>query len=103
VAGSLPALFEATEELADHSDRFAVVTFHAPDIAEFDELDAPLAKLETRRWKREFPFPIVLDPSGETAKRYGVTGYPSSALIGPDGSILAIGDARERLVEILSE
>ena len=103
MTGSLPALFDATETLAEHSDRFAIVTFHAPDIAEFEELDAPLSKLEAGRWGREFPFPILLDPSGETAKRYGVTGYPGSALIGPDGTVLAIGDARERLVELLRE
>ena len=99
----MPALFDSAEELAEHSDRFSIVTVHAPDIAGFEELAAPLAKLETGRWGRKFPFPILLDPSGETAKRYGVTGYPESALIGPDGTVLAIGGARERLVELLRE
>ena len=32
-------------------------------------------------------FPVVLDPQAELAKRYGVTAFPTTLLIGPDGQI----------------
>ena len=32
-------------------------------------------------------FPVVLDPQAELAKRYGVTAFPTTLLIGPDGRI----------------
>jgi thiol-disulfide isomerase/thioredoxin len=32
-------------------------------------------------------FPVVLDPQAEMAKRYGVTAFPTTLLIGPDGRI----------------
>ena len=32
-------------------------------------------------------FPVVLDPQGELAKRFGVSAYPTSLLIAPDGQI----------------
>jgi thiol-disulfide isomerase/thioredoxin len=32
-------------------------------------------------------FPVVLDPQGELSKRFGVTAYPTTLLIAPDGHI----------------
>lgn len=32
-------------------------------------------------------FPVVLDPQGELAKRLGVTAYPTTLLIAPDGQV----------------
>jgi thiol-disulfide isomerase/thioredoxin len=32
-------------------------------------------------------FPVVLDPQAELAKRYGITAFPTTLLIGPDGQI----------------
>lgn len=34
-------------------------------------------------------FPILLDRSGSTARRYGVRGLPTSYVIAPDGSVIA--------------
>ena len=99
----MPRLFDASEDLADKKGRLAVVTVHAPDVAAFEELDAPLSKLEETRWGRSFPFPILLDPSGETARRYGVNSYPRTVLIGMDGSILAATGGTERLLELLAD
>ena len=99
---SLPDLFELTERFADQIDRFAVVTVHTKDIASFEELDPHLGKLLEKRWKRKsFPFPILLDPSGETIARYGVLGYPTSVLIGPDGTVLAAKGGQAALIERL--
>ena len=32
-------------------------------------------------------FPVVLDPQAELAKRFGVTAFPTTLLIAPDGQI----------------
>lgn len=34
------------------------------------------------------PFPVVYDPQGDTARRYGVKAMPSSYLLAPDGRVL---------------
>lgn len=51
-------------------------------------LDAKPADAE--RFLAQVPaqFEVLLDASGESARRYGVRGMPSSALLGPDGRVL---------------
>ena len=103
MSGSLPNLFEFTDRFEERSERFAVVTVHAPDVESFEELDPHLERLLEKRWDRSaFPFPILLDASGETVKRYGVSGYPTSLLIGPEGTVLAAKDGQRKLEELLS-
>ena len=36
-----------------------------------------------------FTYPILMDPTGQTARRYGVRGLPTSYLIAPNGDIIA--------------
>jgi thiol-disulfide isomerase/thioredoxin len=36
-----------------------------------------------------FTYPILMDPTGRTARRYGVRGLPTSYLIAPNGDIIA--------------
>ena len=116
-------------DLADRRGEFVVVNFFAtwcvPCIREHPEL----VEFERRQRKeggasvvsvvfdsrpeqvRDFfdenggDWPVVPDPDGRTALRYGVTGVPESYLIGPDGIVLAkieggvTVDALEELLE----
>lgn len=36
-----------------------------------------------------FTYPILMDPTGQTARRYGVRGLPTSYLVAPNGDIIA--------------
>ena len=51
-------------------------------------------------------YPVLLDASGEVARRYGVDGLPASFLVDPDGRLQARllgGVPGDRLEGILSE
>jgi peroxiredoxin len=45
----------------------------------------PVARVTRYMQSTGLDFPVVLDPQGELAKRWGVTVYPTTVLIGPDG------------------
>jgi len=50
-------------------------------------LDESQAKVSSFAGKVGMNFPILLDPGGKTAERYGIVGIPTSLLILPDGTI----------------
>ncbi len=50
--------------------------------------------------RMEVPFPVVMDPDGAVARAFGVTGYPRTYVIDPEGKIRKIFTgmvSRERL------
>ena len=95
MSGSLPGLVHLQEKFAAKQDRFAILAFHDDSVADFAELDPELAKLEKGIWKgKKLPFPILLDASGETTTTWGITGFPTTILIDPEGKLVgAIGEA----------
>lgn len=38
--------------------------------------------------ERQLTFPVLLDPAGTLSTRYGVTGYPETFLIDPEGKVI---------------
>jgi len=85
------------------SDRFEFVAFHDGTAKSFAELDPKLEKMEKEHWRgRKLPFPILLDASGETIRRFGVHGFPTQILIDPQGQLVGTGDLettfRDRLL-----
>ena len=48
-------------------------------------------------WKKDLPFPVLLDASGKTIKRWGISAYPTLVLIDPEGNLVKGGG--ERMLE----
>jgi hypothetical protein len=97
----LPRLIQLYERFQDRRDRFEILAFHDTTARSFAELDPKLAQLEKAAWQgKPLPFPILLDATGETLKRYGVQAFPTCVLIDPDGKLVGSG-SEEMLVEAL--
>jgi hypothetical protein len=66
-----------------------------------DDLKAKLATLVRGKWAgKALPFPVLLDRSGETIKTWGISAYPTTAIINPHGELIR-GDLetlREKLI-----
>lgn len=69
-------------------DYFEIIAFHEPSAKNFAQLDKFMAKLEKDKWGgKKLPFPIAIDSTGGTVKRWRVPGYPTIVLIDPDGNV----------------
>lgn len=69
------------EMLARYGDQgFAIVSVNVD--ADREPADAFLAETPAR-------FPVVYDPQGKIAERWGLMGMPSSFVIGPDGKVIS--------------
>ena len=89
VRDSLPRLSRLYRRYEKKRERFEVIAFHDTTVQTFDELDPLLEKIAEDLWNGEpLPFPILLDSTGETIKRYGITSYPTLVLIDPEGRIV---------------
>lgn len=75
VAG-LPVVSAVTKELESKGVVFIAV-----------DLDEPAAKVQSFMDKKNWDFPVALDPGGKTATAYGVTGIPHSLVIDKKGVI----------------
>jgi hypothetical protein len=54
-------------------------------------LDEKLKPIVHRTWRgRLFPFPILLDTSGQMVKDHGIPGWPTAILIDPEGRVAEI-------------
>ena len=87
----LPKLAHFFEEHILDRDRFEILAVHENGVAgqiTIEELKEKLAGLEKEKWGKPLPFRIVLDRSGETIKAWGVSAYPTIALIKPNGELM---------------
>ncbi len=92
MGGSLPKLMEFYEKHKADRDRFEVLTFHDASAKTFEELDEKLKPVIEKKGKGEgLPFPILLDKSGATVKKYGIQGFPTLVLIDPEGLVVKGG------------
>ena len=88
---SLPRLFKFAEENKALADHFAILTFHqgqrektlAECQGQFDRLKKDLWKID------KFPFPIVMDSTGETLTKLKVRAFPTCILIDPEGNLVS--------------
>jgi thiol-disulfide isomerase/thioredoxin len=93
VSKSLPEAVALYDAYADLHDRFTILAFHGPGANTMKELNPLLQRLVKSNWKgRDLPFPILIDATGATLKDWGVTIYPSSVLIDPEGRVIQGGN-----------
>jgi thiol-disulfide isomerase/thioredoxin len=89
VRDTLPRLARLYRRYEEKRERFEVIAFHDTTVKTFDELNPLLEKIAEDLWNGEpLPFPILLDSTGETIERYGITSYPTLVLIDPEGRIV---------------
>ncbi len=88
MGGSLPAMIDFYEENKGARDRFEIIAFHDASAKTFEELDAKLAPIIEEEWKgRTLPFPVLLDSTGETIRKFGVRAFPTVLLVDPEGRL----------------
>lgn len=93
MVGSLPTLIDFYHEHPD-DERFAIIAFHNDSVKTLEELDTKLRTIREKHWGgRALPFTVLLDSTGDTIKRFGIRGYPTSLLLDPEGRLVARGDA----------
>lgn len=85
----LPALFKFAEEHKADSGKFVILTFHqARSEKTLAACKDQFERLKKNLWKIDkFPFPIVMDATGETVRNFKIQGYPTTVLIDPEGAI----------------
>lgn len=81
----------------DQRDRFEIIAFHDGTAKSIEDIDKKTKEVQDKVWKRPLPFPVILDATGETTKRWGVHVFPTTVLIDPDGKLVRGGS--ERLLE----
>ena len=85
------------EKHQDERDRFEILALHDGSAKTFEELDRKTRNVQEKVWKKPLPFPVILDASGETTKRWGVHAFPTTVLIDPEGRLVRGGG--EKMLE----
>lgn len=87
----LPKLAKFYQENRREQDRFEIVAIHENGVAgklTLADLKDKLSILTKTRWGgTPLPFPVLLDESGETIKAWGISSFPTMAIINPDGEL----------------
>ena len=90
VAGGIPEAVAFQKMYAEHADKFVILALHGSGAKTLAEMDAKLPRIRAQYWNgEELPFPILLDATEETAKRYGISGWPTTLLIDPEGKLVS--------------
>jgi thiol-disulfide isomerase/thioredoxin len=114
----MPDLMKLHDELKDRG--LVIVAVHDDSAASIEEVDQKLPQIRKELWaNRDLPFPVALDGGGPTRIRYsattaqgattaayGITSFPTTLLIGPDGNLVGHFDPsdpkdRARLEQLL--
>ena len=94
----MPGLIDLYDLHKNARDKFEIVAFYVGDDKSYDEIDKKLESVRRLYWfGRQLPFPSLADSTGKTAKLYGVTAFPTTLLIDPDGKL--VGHATEEQLE----
>jgi len=92
VQEGIPKLVAFCAENRDSQDRFVVLGVHengVPEMITVEDLRQKIASLRNEKWGgKSLPFTILLDQTGETVKAWGISGYPTTAIIDPDGRLV---------------
>lgn len=96
IARRLPNLTKFYQEHAADRERFEILSVcvtNDADIkssAQFEPWYLPLAE---KAWGgKKLPFPVLIDGEGKTRTAYGISSFPTTLLIDPDGRLVQWGD-----------
>jgi hypothetical protein len=87
-------LIKFYEEHQAQRDQFEILALCIDvdgEVKSIAELDKKLDSIVRHVWKKQLPFPVLLDPTLKTWERYGLSGLGTVILFDPDGK-LAEGD-----------
>jgi alkyl hydroperoxide reductase subunit AhpC len=110
--GSLPELARLYEKYASLRSKFEILAVHDARATSMEDMDQKLKEKEIveKHWDgKQLPFPILLDSTGETEKKYGIVTHPTTLLIDPDGKLVHAGHhevagvLEEKLKSILAD
>jgi cytochrome c-type biogenesis protein len=90
----LPKLAHFYELNRENRNRFEIVAVHengVPRRITVEELKEILGSLEKQVWGKPLPFPVLLDRTGDIIETWGISAYPTTEIINPDG-VLMRGD-----------
>jgi hypothetical protein len=93
----LPNLVDLYEGRAKDRDKFEIIAFHDPSVKDFKGLDERLQVAKEWYWRRDLPFPVLLDSTGQTLKDFGIRGLPTMLLIDPENKVF--GPVRQEKFE----
>ncbi len=72
-----------------NDDRFQILAFHDATAKTFEELDEKCKAPKEKYWDgKDLPFPILLDATGETIKKYDISAFPTMILFDPEGRLV---------------
>jgi len=105
VKTSLPELATFYEEHKADRQRFEIVAFCCdPETEDVGQLYKKLKAVVEKAWKgKELPFPLVLDSERRTQESYGISMYPTTLLVDPDGRLVEHGSLallKEKLAQV---
>ncbi len=96
IARNLPRLTKFYEEHAADRERFEILSIcvsNGPEIKSSAQFEPWYAPLVEKSWGgKKLPFPILIDGEGKTRTAYGVSGFPTTFLINPEGHLVKWGD-----------
>jgi thiol-disulfide isomerase/thioredoxin len=105
---TMPKLIEAQQEFRQWGVAF--IAIHDNTVETAKQLEDKLARLATRAWQgQSLPFPVALDAGegrGQVHRLYGVKRWPTTLLIGRDGTLVGefspLGELQDQLRGMLA-
>ena len=68
------------------------MAFHDATVKSLEELDEKLIDIKKKHWNgHDLPFPVLLDATKRTIRRWGIRAFPTMLLIDPQGRLAARG------------
>ncbi|MEP0847246.1 MAG: hypothetical protein HRF50_10570 [Phycisphaerae bacterium] len=99
---SLPRLIKFYDDNAALREKFELVAVHDRRAKTLDEVDEKTAKVREEKWGgKNIGFPSLLDGGDVSVPTWGISFFPTTVLIDPQGNVVDCG-GREP-IEVLAE
>lgn len=88
----MPKLIKFYEDHKAQRDQFEIISIcmdYSGELKSMSDLDRELTPIITHAWAgKKLPFPVILDSTFITWKRFGLSGMGSVILIDPEGNLI---------------